>query len=195
MSDAPPQPDPPPAATTKQWTQEEVNSLVGKARGEGRAAGRKEVLEEVGQEDTEAIKSALADHQARVDAEKTEAERARDEANAAKAEAEQAKAQMAATNQQNMVQLALIEAGCPAATLADVTRMVVVDADADADAVSEAVEALKSRVPQLFAAPEGAPPAPSGAPAGGTGDKRKKPSTKSGLSVGSDLFAARRGDT
>lgn len=192
MSDTPPQPDPP-AAEGKTYTQEDIDKLLKGVRADGRNTGRKEVLGELGYENPDDIKSKLSEYDALIESQKTEAERARDEAAAAKAEAEQAKAAAEAITLNQKVQLALLEAGAPSNTLADITRMVVVEPSADDEAVAAAVGTLKERVPQLFAAPEGAPPAPSSAPAGGTGEKTRKPSTKSGLAAGAERWEAKHG--
>lgn len=187
MSDTPVEPvAPPPAAA---FSQEDVDRISGRVRGETRATTQREVLAELGFDSIEAAKQANDERVARLEAEKTELQKAQDEALEAKREAENLRAENARNQLQVRVDRALLEAGIPTKTLNHASKLVEVGVDSTDEEIAAVIEALKSEVPQLFATPEdGAPSVPSGAPKGGTGGKKTKPTSKGGLDKGAELY-------
>lgn len=190
MSDTEPEavpPEPPPAAQEGTFTQDQVDKLMGRVRNEGRTA----VLAELGADSIDTLKERLEAQAAREEAEKSETERARDEAQAARADAEQARAQAAAAQLAVRVDRALIDAGASPATLGHLAKLVDVAPEVDDDTLIQTIDSLRSEVAPLFAQSEGAPPAPSSVPSGGTG--AKPPSSKSALEAGAERAALRFG--
>jgi uncharacterized protein (DUF4415 family) len=195
MSDTEPTPiptEPPPAALT----QEQVDRVVGRTRTETRQATERDILAKLGYESLEEAEKAKADHEARLQAEKSDLERAQEEAAQARAEAAAASQQAARAQLQVRIDRALLESGVSTNTLNHVSKMIEVAPDATEDDISAAVASLKEDVPQLFASPEtGAPRTPSGVPKGGTGGKNKKPASKSGLAHGEDVYESMFGSS
>lgn len=77
----------------KTFTQAEVDDLIGRAKGEAKseeARGRKALLEELGVESVDDVKTVLAAKEAADEAQKSELQKSLDAAEAAKAEAEKA---------------------------------------------------------------------------------------------------------
>lgn len=194
MTDTPPeaepQPEPPIAASDEDATQEAINKAAGDARKKGRASGRKDILESLGFEDAEQAKAAFADYQARVDAEKSEVELAREQAETARHERDEAQTQLARSDLRANVSQALLDAGVPPTRLTAALRHVDLDAITDADTLTIELEAVKTDLPELFAQLEpGAPAPPAFAVAGGTRDITKPSAGKTGIKAGRSRYA------
>lgn len=138
------------------FTQADLNRLLAREKSDGKRVAQAEFLQALGVTDLDEAKSVL---QAAKDAEQqqlTEAQRAKREADAEKNKATQAQAEAATLRQAAMVERALIRAGIGIddkdgdEQLELVSRMVVVEPDADQDAVNAAVADLKKKMPQLF---------------------------------------------
>jgi len=184
-----PAPTPPPAAVT----QEQIDKLMGRARSEGKSTATREMLDELGVDDIDAVKAVITAHQERVDADKTEVDRAKDEAVQAKREAEQARAETAQAQLSVRVDRALVEANVETNALSHIAELIKVDPSATDDEIREAIDTLKGDIPQMFAEPDGAPGTPSWAPKGGTGEKSKKTAGKTGMDAGAERFASMKG--
>jgi multidrug efflux pump subunit AcrA (membrane-fusion protein) len=189
MSDTEPNPEPetpPPAATL---SQEQVDRLVGRTRTDTRATTEREVLAKLGFESMEEAEQAHAERQAQLEAEKSDLQRAQEEAAQARAAAAEAEMKASQASLQVRIDRTLLESGVPINTLPHVSKMIETSPDASDEEIAETVETLKKDVPQLFATPDdGASRAPSGVPKGGTGGKTKKPTPKTGLQAGHELY-------
>lgn len=172
---APPAPPTPPGART--FSQEEVTAMMAREKDQGKRAAEEALAKSLGCTLEEA-KTVIADSRKRADAEKSEAQRAREAADAEKAEAERVKGESLRERQNTRIQAALMRAGVTQsdddkdgskfeAKLARLTKLVDVEAEADAAAVTAAVKSLKDEEPGLFAASgPGKPKPPNSDPAG-----------------------------
>lgn len=171
---------------SKTFTEAEVAARAAreKSQGEraGRAAERKALLEVLGlPEDTtaEALQAKLASIKSAEDAQKTEAQRAREAADAEKVAASKEKSDAAAEKHAAAVERHLVRAGVGAGETDDAklakaieraTRLVDVEVGADAEKIAAAVASLKTDMPALFTATTAPPPdgdTGGGPPAGG----------------------------
>lgn len=148
-----PTPVPAPPAAGATFTQDDLTRIAAeqKARGEreAKAAADAALAEKLG---GTTLDELLALKQAKVDAEnaaKTEAERLLDEAKADRAAAAQERAAAATEKHATAVRAALIAAGVPEAGL-DAVHLDVAQG-ADAATIKAAVDALKTKLPGLFA--------------------------------------------
>lgn len=146
----------------KTFTQEEVDRMVGRARGEAKRSAASELAEQLGCTVEEA-KAKIAAATAADDALKTETQRALDAATAAQAEAERARLAAAAERVAAKVERKLLKAGVDDKALGRAVGLVTVAPDADDDAIDAEIEALKADVPALFTPTAGATPPPAGA--------------------------------
>lgn len=159
----------------KTFTQEEVDRMVGRARGEAKRSAASELAEQLGCTVEEA-KAKIAAATAADDALKTETQRALDAATAAQAEAERARTAAAAERVAAKVERKLLKAGVDDKALGRAVGLVNVAPDADDDTIDTEIEALKVDVPALFTPtasdtkpPAGAtPPRPPARPGGDT---------------------------
>lgn len=154
--------------TGSTFTQEDLNRIAAREKDEGKRAALSEVAKTLGctvEEAADIIKrSKEAD-----DAQKTEAQRAKEAAERAKAEADEEKAQAAREKHIVRVERALLKAGVPDAKIERVARMMDVEVGAEPEKLDEAAKALKKDFPELFATgsggtndsdPPGSPPKP-----------------------------------
>lgn len=155
-------PDPDdPENEPKTFTQEEVDRMVGRARGEAKRSAASELAEQLGCTVEEA-KAKIAAASAADDALKSEAQKALDAATAAQAEAEKARTAAAAERVAAKVERKLVKAGVDDKALARAAGLVNVAPDADDDAIDAEIEALKADIPALFTPADGTPPPPPG---------------------------------
>lgn len=149
------------------FTQADVTRIAKREQDKGRKAAASKLAEELGVSVDEA-KRIIAEHRSREEAEKSEAQKAREAADAEKAEAAKAREAAARDRYDTRVERALLRAGVPDAgdKLDRVKRMVTADVDSDDDAIRADVDALKKEFPQLFEQPKGGGPPPSGDPPG-----------------------------
>lgn len=164
-----------PGDAPKTFTQEDVDRLVGGARVEAKRVAANELAAELGCTVEEA-KAKIATASAAEDAAKTEAQRDREAAAADKARADEDRRAAALERFAAKVERRLTAAGVDDKALARASRLVTLDPDADDDAITAEIEALKTDVPGLFTTTEapakpapGTPaPKPPAAPAGGS---------------------------
>lgn len=152
--DPDPEPDPP-----RTFTQTDLDRAAGRARDEGRRSTANDFAADLGCTVDEA-KTILDQVREAGEAQKTEAQRARDAADTARADADAEKAAAAADRLAVRVERRLLAAGVPDTALARATRMVTVPADADDTAIAAEIDALKTEIPALFTTTEAesAPP-------------------------------------
>lgn len=178
----PPAPPPPPktdpAKSEQVFTQADLDNVAGRTRAEERRKAEQAVAEQLGVPIDEAKDIIEAKRQVD-DAQKTEAQRAREEADREK---ETAKAVIAAAAEEKKAakaERALMAAGVDVAKLGRATTLLLADVSdiEDAEKLKTSVESLKTDVPSLFgvAPPPGAPSSdPAGQPpAGGNGGTPK----------------------
>ena len=154
-------PDAPVDNEPKTFTQEEVDRMVGRARGEAKRSAATELAEQLGCTVDEA-KAKIAAVTAADDALKSEAQRALDAANEAKAEATRARAAADAERLAARVERKLAAAGVDPKTLTRATALVAVGPDADDAAIDAEIEALRADVPALFTPTADGTPPPAG---------------------------------
>lgn len=153
-------------------TQEELNRRFTSERARARREGEKQIAEQLGVS-IEDAKKIIEKQRQTEDAIKSEAQRDREEAQREKAEADRARAEAAADRRAAKIERKLGIAGISEEDLGVVSRMVVVEEDADDEAIQAAIDDLKNRptLAGLFkqqGANGGAGAAPSSNPGGGT---------------------------
>lgn len=153
------------------FTQDEVDRIVGQARGEARRSAANELAAELGctVEEAKAKIDALT---AADNASKTEAERLLAQAQADAQSAAKDKADAAAERLAIRVEKALTAAKCNSADRA--VRLLDIPADADDDTIAAQVDALKGDIPALFTETTGGPKPPA-SPFGGDRGRGKPP--------------------
>jgi hypothetical protein len=144
-----------------------VQKVMQREKETGRRSAERSFLESLGFTNMEEAKSWTAQKREEDTAKLSDAERRQREADNAAATAEAARREAAADRQAAKVERLLTRAGVGESSMNDAMRLVAVEPDADEATVTEAVEALKGRLPALFASnTPTAPPAPSGSPGG-----------------------------
>ncbi|MET8956994.1 hypothetical protein ACWEQN_38685 [Streptomyces sp. NPDC004129] len=149
--------------------QDALNRLLAREKQQGERAAVRRLVEQLGftkADDLAAFVQQQRDAQA---AQLSEVERREQAAADATAAATAREAQAVARERAAVRRAALVALGATGEDLNDAERLLVVDEDADEDAITEAAEALKARRPELFAATAAPvpPAAPGGSPAGG----------------------------
>ncbi|MFG2359389.1 hypothetical protein [Streptomyces sp. NPDC048521] len=175
----PPKPGPPPSPTpVPQYTQEDLERIAAKEKDQGKRAGARQALEDFATEhgfnSVDDAKAFIAAARQAEEAKKTEEQRLRDELERIKAEAAAREAAAVARERAATRRAVLVGLGATGDDLEDASALLRVADDADEQAITEAATALKERRPELFGAkpapqPNPLPPAPGGAPAGGSG--------------------------
>lgn len=169
---APPAPTPPPTPPTPPPTPPTpppspdlvaLQAELDRAKAGGSSEALAPLMTAIGVETPQALQEWVTARQAELDAGKDEATRLREAAQREAAEARAQAAQAAADARSARLEAAFARAGAPDANIADLVRLIDVPADADAAAITTAVEAVKVKYPAMFAA-TGAPPAPPGRP-------------------------------
>jgi len=182
----PPKPGPPPSTPPAgSFTQDDLERIAAKEKAQGERAGARKALEEFAAEhgftNVDDAKAFIAEaRKAKQDAlseeEKRRQELEEDRRKLDQEKAQMAEAQRALVRERTLGRLGAVDSD-DAPNLQDALAMLDRDLrnqpDADEQAVSEAAAKLKERRPELFgakppAAPSTLPPAPGGAPAGGT---------------------------
>jgi hypothetical protein len=146
----PPNPDPAQKPDPdKTFTQAEVSAIAAREKSQGKAAAAAELAEHLGvplDKAKDLIQQALDAENAK----KTDADKARDAAEAAKAAADADRAAAATERQAAAIERALVRAGVVDEKFDRAVRNIDVPADADADAIKTAVDALKGEEPTWF---------------------------------------------
>lgn len=172
----PPKADPPKddagKANEKTFTQADVDKAASARAAEAKRKATSDLAEQLGVSVDEA-KKIIAAHQSAEDAQKTEAQRAKEAADQAKAEADAAKAEAAAERQAARVERALIKDHVRDDCLEDSLSLLKVAPEATPEELTAAIEAFKERRPEFFDAngedPKRTPP---------PGDPKGKPAPK-----------------
>lgn len=163
-----PKGEPPPKDDSpKTFTQDEVNRFLKGEKDQWKRSTENEIADKLGMSPEDAA-ALIAKHKAEQEKEKSEAERAREAAEKEKAEAEVAKRAALADRASMRRQKFLVKAGVDPEKAERYAVLVDADLDADDDAVSVAVDALKKDSPELFGKPvEPGKKPPDGDPGGG----------------------------
>lgn len=189
-----PTPPPPPAAQSDDLT--DLARQFGNVRKEARGTGEREALKKLGFDDMESAEAAFAELHKRIDAEKTDLERAKERAERAEARIAALESDLTQRQLADRVTAALSAADLPVRALGSAHKLVAVDPDASDDDIAAAVASLREELPQLWiATPDGAPGTPSWAPKGGTGDKKPPSTSKGGLKAGKERYEAMFGSS
>lgn len=162
----PPNDDPPP----KTFSQDDVNRIAAREKEQGRQAAAQSLADDLGVSLEEA-KTIIKEHRDRSEAEKSEAQRAKEAADREKAEAAEEKKAAARERHETKVERRLIRAGVPddEEGLKRVMRMVTVEVGASDDDLQAEIDSIKTQFPTLFGTGEGGGGrgrAPSGDPPG-----------------------------
>ncbi|MFF4960187.1 hypothetical protein ACFY2Z_24535 [Streptomyces sp. NPDC001222] len=166
----PPAPGTDPAATLAQLPdQEALNRLLAREKQQGERAAIRKLVEQLGFTKTDDLTTFVQQQREAQAAQLSEIERREQAAAEATAAAQAREAQAIARERAAVRRAALVALGARGEDLRDAERLLVVEDDADEQAVTEAAEALKARRPELFAQAAAAvpPAAPGGSPAGG----------------------------
>lgn len=145
----------------KTFTQADLDRVAGAARAEAKRAAARELAEQLGCTVDEA-KAKIAAAAAAEDAEKTEAQRAREAADAEKAAAATERAEAAKERLAAKVERHLLRAGVDEKALDRAHRLIDVTPDASDDDITTEIEALKADIPALFTPVGTQTPPPSG---------------------------------
>lgn len=190
-----------PEQKPKTFTQEDLNRVASREKKEGRAGAKREILEELGVDDLEAAKEAIAAKTQREEEQRTETEKALAKAAEAEAKAAKKEAELEQRLHDSTVKDALLEAGVDRKNVSRIVSMVTVEVGADEEAITEAVEELREDLPNLFTEQESddddddedkGPPkkkAPVGSDVGNAPPKSKK--SKSGKDKAMDKLRER----
>lgn len=137
----------------KTFTQAEVNRISAKEKREGKKAAIKEFLAELGVEglESEADLKKAVQNQKKSGQEESEAlVELRDSLAKAQSDLEKANDKLASNTLRGKIVDALIEEGMTAKAARKASRLVEVDAKAEDDEITGAVEELKAEMPNLF---------------------------------------------
>lgn len=153
-------------------SQEEVNRIAAREKDQGRRAAQTELLQRLGVETIEEAEAILKSQKDAEDALKSQAQKDAEAAAKDRKEAQDALLAANTARHRALVDAALLRAGVPEAGLSAIS--LDVEVGAESEAITEAVEKLKTALPGLFgeakrAAPPANPGKPGAAPAGGAG--------------------------
>ncbi|MEV7936629.1 hypothetical protein AB0O82_10840 [Kitasatospora sp. NPDC088264] len=174
-------------------TQDTLSRLLAREKSQGERSAVRKLTEGLGFTDAASLTAWVEAQRTAQQAALSEVERREQAAEQRERAAEQREEAAFARLRSAVRQTALARLGAVGDNLSDAERLLDVADDADEQAVADAVEALKTRRPELFGpaapAPAAAPPAPSGSPAGGPPQRGQAPS---GVNAGLEM-AKRRG--
>jgi hypothetical protein len=173
----PPEGAPDPNATVtidgREWKIGDLQRLAADEKRQGKRAGQREVLEQLGVTDLDAAKALIASAQEQQRKDETEAQRKQREADEKAAAADREKAIAAEERRAASLERALIRRGVGDADLDDAVALLQkqLGQDADADAIAAEADKLKERRAELFdgTVDDGRPPAAQ-IPPGRTGN-------------------------
>lgn len=137
----------------KTFTQEELDKIVGRERGQGRKAARNELLKELGFENMEEAKGLMEQLRAAGDANLEEHERIRKAGERAQAEAKEALESAKRLKHDALVERRLLKANVDPDQTEMVAKLIEVELGSDAEDIDSAIEDLMDKMPQVFAAP------------------------------------------
>ncbi|MFB7323414.1 hypothetical protein [Streptomyces sp. NPDC056190] len=164
----PPAPNPaaPPAPTLDQ---DALNRLLAREKQQGGRAAVRELVEQLGFTKADDLTAFVQTQRDAQTAALSELERREQAAAEKETAAAQREAQAVARERAAARRAVLVGLGATGDDLKDAELLLVVDADADEQALTEAAEALKTRRPELFGGSTTTvpPAAPGGSPAGG----------------------------
>jgi len=177
------QQDPPPSGDDGKLTPEQVRSIAAKEKREGKAAGRKELLKQLGLENEEDLTSLVTSHREAQDREKSDAQKAREAADSEKAAAAEERKAARLERYSARAETELIKAGVPSNIAERTVRLMELEYDGtdelpQRDDIIEAVQALKKDTPQLFSSEGSSGDQEQGNPDSDTGNPPKTPSGK-----------------
>lgn len=165
----------------KTFTQAQVDALMGKTRGAAASTTKRELLEALGVKDETEAKKLLAAAKAADEKNKTELERAQTKAAEHETAAQAYRREATQVKLQLKIDRQLLKAKADPNRLERLSKSVYVDLedDADDDAITAAIEAVKTDFPEAFTADDETGsdgkkktgPAPSGNAQGGKGPK------------------------
>ncbi|WP_073947630.1 hypothetical protein [Streptomyces kebangsaanensis] len=149
--------------------QEALTRLLAREKQQGARAGVRELIEQLGFTKADELTAFVQQQRDAQTAALTELERREQAAAEKETAAAQREAQAVARERAAARRAVLVGLGATGADLKDAELLLVVEDDADEQALTEAAEALKARRPELFgtAGPAVPPAAPGGSPAGG----------------------------
>jgi hypothetical protein len=146
---APPKVDPPEGGGEKTFTQAEVDRAANARAAEAKRKATSDLAEQLGVSVEEA-KTIIAASRASEDAQKTEAQKAKDAADAAKLEADAAKVEATAERMAAKIERALIRNHVRDDCLDDSLSLLKVDAEATPEEITAAITAFAERRPEFF---------------------------------------------
>ncbi|WP_406515629.1 hypothetical protein OH809_25215 [Streptomyces sp. NBC_00873] len=161
---------PPSASPTASGTvvdQESLSKLLAREKEQGGRSAVRKLVEQLGFGKAEDLAAFVKAQQAAETAQLTEVQRREKAAVDASAAAAAREAAAVAREKAAVRRAALVALGATGTDLADAERLLVVDDDADEQAVTGAATALKARRPELFGKTPTPAAAPGGSPAGG----------------------------
>lgn len=147
----------------KTFSQEDVQAIASREKDQGKRAAQDEMQRALGVSVEEA-KAIIDEANKRTDADKTDAQRARDAADKERTDSETAKAEAVRERHETQIERALVRAGITDDTkLSRMARLVEAEPGADVEAIKVAVADLRRDMPELFTT---VTPKPNGDPGG-----------------------------
>ncbi|MFF4504811.1 hypothetical protein [Streptomyces sp. NPDC001401] len=165
----PPGPTPDPAPPAQPLDQDALNRLLAREKQQGERAAIRRLVEQLGFTKTDDLTTFVQQQRDAQAAQLSEIERREQAAADAATAAAAREAQAIARERAAVRRAALVALGATGDDLRDAELLLVVEEDADEDAIAEAAAALKARRPELFGTTTATvpPAAPGGSPAGG----------------------------
>ncbi len=192
----PPEDSPKPGEDGK-FSQDDLKRIAAREKREGKQAGRREMLKDLGLESEDDLKKLLDDHRAAEEKSLSDADKAKKEAEKDKAAAASERASARQDRFDARCERALLKADCDPDIVGKIVKLVELEWESsqdvpDQEIFEDAVKELKSSMPQLFIKSEKQEDPPGGPPPGDPGSGKKGGSANpTGLEAGAGLLAQR----
>jgi hypothetical protein len=141
-----------PKRKAKTFTQEQMNRTMAREKSDGKKAGRRELLEELGVKDVQEAKTILEKYRESQDSQRTEAEKLSEQAKKDRDSADQVKREALKERNEAKVERQLLRANIKDGKETRAIKLLDLDleGDLDADDIKSAVEDLVEEFPDLF---------------------------------------------
>lgn len=134
----------------KTFTQRQVNAVATREKREGKKAGRRELLEELGFESVDELRESIQKQKEGKAKDDDELSKERKKLEKEKSDAEKLRSEAAKDRHDARVERRLLSAGVPLKKLEKVARLVDVEIGVEADEIDDAIDSIKEDFPELF---------------------------------------------
>ena len=138
------------SASGKKFTQSEVNRIMSKEKKDGRRAGRRELLVELGLEDEVELREIITAHQEDKSKNQSELDRLRAELESEKKKREDAESKASLASLDSRVIDSLMDMGMTRAAAKKARKLIDATTDMEDGDISELIQELKTDMPSLF---------------------------------------------